>query len=124
MKSKIIAVTAVLLVLFSVLGTGLVLAENAEGEVVTKSVAADAPAIAMPVSADIEVPETAAENEDDETAETADAEKAVTEFKICVPEFVDSLKVMLIGLVGIFAVTGVIILCICLLNKFTAGKEE
>lgn len=43
--------------------------------------------------------------------------------KICIPEFIDSLKIMLIGLLGIFAVTGLIILCICVLNKLTKKRE-
>ncbi len=122
MKSvKLFAITAALIMLFSVVGTGLVFAENAEDAVVTTALLPDDSSESVEVNDDAEAPEEVL-GEEETDAETDN--KAVTEFKICVPEFIDSLKVMLIGLVGIFAVTGVIILCICLLNKFTVGKEE
>ncbi|MDO4566482.1 MAG: hypothetical protein Q4B42_04050 [Oscillospiraceae bacterium] len=38
--------------------------------------------------------------------------------------FLQTLPYMGLGMLGIFAVTLVIILCITLLNKFTSGKEE
>ena len=122
MKSvKLFAITAALIMLFSVVGTGLVFAENAEDAVVTTALLPDDSSEPVEVNDDAEAPEEVL-GEEETDVETDN--KAVTEFKICVPEFIDSLKVMLIGLVGIFAVTGVIILCICLLNKFTVGKEE
>lgn len=36
--------------------------------------------------------------------------------------FVDSLKVMLLGLIIIFVVTGVLILCVAALNKMSARQ--
>ena len=38
--------------------------------------------------------------------------------------FVDSLKVMLLGLIIIFVVTGVLILCVTALNKMSAGSKR
>lgn len=38
--------------------------------------------------------------------------------------FVDSLKVMLLGLIIIFVVTGVLILCVAALNKMSAGSKR
>ena len=38
--------------------------------------------------------------------------------------FVDSLKVMLLGLIIIFVVTGVLILCVAALNKINAGSKR
>ncbi|CDA52677.1 unknown [Clostridium sp. CAG:138] len=38
--------------------------------------------------------------------------------------FVDSLKVMLLGLIIIFIVTGVLILCVAALNKMSAGSKR
>ena len=38
--------------------------------------------------------------------------------------FVDSLKVMLLGLIIIFVVTGVLILCVAALNIFRAWSEH
>lgn len=38
--------------------------------------------------------------------------------------FVDSLKVMLLGLIIIFVVTGVLILCVAALNKMGAGSKR
>ena len=38
--------------------------------------------------------------------------------------FVDSLKVMLLGLIIIFVVTGVLILCVAALNKMSARSKR
>ena len=38
--------------------------------------------------------------------------------------FLNSLPIMAMGMLGIFAVTGVIILVVVLLNKLTSGKKS
>ncbi len=45
-------------------------------------------------------------------------------FRIDIPAFVDSLQYMLMGLAGIFMVTGIIVVCMLLLSKLTAKKEK
>ena len=52
------------------------------------------------------------------------AEVTQTNFRIDFPAFVDSLQYMLKGLVGIFLVTGLIILVLVILEKATKGKQE
>lgn len=52
------------------------------------------------------------------------AQVVETNFHIDVPAFLDSLQYMLKGLVGIFLVTGLIILVLIILEKVTKGKQE
>ena len=52
------------------------------------------------------------------------AQVTETKFHIDFPAFVDSLQYMLKGLVGIFLVTGLIILVLVILEKATKGKQE
>lgn len=106
------AIISVILILFAVFCASIV--TFAEGEAVT----------AITGSGETVEEETKYENV--ETASNEAGEESEVKdmgLKICIPEFIDSLGIMLIGLLGIFAVTGLIILSICVLNKLTKKSE-